>query len=358
MSTSVYKVVLADVLTGSIRGELPVDSIAAVTGLNAPGSLNVSMPLRLTRPGVPTSFTPADFDPGRSALYVVRDGVCLWSGILWTWDASVRDNSITLNAEGWQSYWRHRFLKSDVDYAAVDQAEIVADLIDWAQLQPGGNIGIDTSTATPTGRVRDRTWWSWERHNIGELIENLSAVIDGFHFAYPSTFDGSTFTTSLRIGYPATGRTTNIVLEMGGNVELLGLSSNGTSMVNHAEMIGSGQTADVPIRAGVDTSLLDTTPLLESCTSVSDVTDPTTLQEKADRALSLGRQPVQIPRLRIGADADPKIGTYDVGDRLRVRGSYGLMDLDDDYVLTEIALRVAPDAESVDLTVAPVLAYS
>lgn len=358
MASTRYAVVLADVLTGQPKGELPIDSLTARHVLNAPGSLEVQMPLRPNRPGQVSPFSPADMDPGRNAIYVVRDGVCVWGGILWTWAADVAANTLTLNGEGWLSYFRRRTLKTDLDYTGADQALIVADLIDWAQSQSGGDVLIDTSGVAATGRTRDRTWWSWERQNIGQLIEDLAAVIDGFHFAFPTTYDGASFATELRVTYPATGRPTNIVFEMGGNVELMSLSSDGTAMVNNAEAIGAGQTADVPIRAAVDTSLLATSPLLESVATYSDVTEPETLQEKANRALSIGRQPVQLPTLRIGPDADPAIGTYGVGDRCRVRGSYGLMDLDDEYVLTETSLQVSPESEHVDLTVAPIVAFA
>lgn len=122
-----YAALLGDIVTGQIRGELPVESISATNALNAPGQASVTLPLNAG-----DQFTSADFDPGRSSLSVLRDGTCLWSGIIWTWDAEVAGNSLNLNANGWHSYFRRRFLKVDMAFVDEDQSDIVKALIDWA----------------------------------------------------------------------------------------------------------------------------------------------------------------------------------------------------------------------------------
>lgn len=344
-----YAAVLQNLKTGRITAELPIERAKASAILNAPGSLDVTMALGITS----AAITVDAIAERANALFLVRDDTVVGEGIIETSDADVSSNSMTLSCLGWHHYLRNLFLRKDVSVAGMDQADLAKRLVEYAVAKPGA-IQFATSNVAMTGRTRDREWFGWERHSIGELIDNLAAVIDGFHFRYRSTRGTEGYSTEFLVSYPASGRPTNYVLELGGNVELLGMTGDGGAVTNSVEMIGSGQGDEAPIVARVDSNALDSMPLWESVQVHSDISRTDTLADKADRRLVQGRRAVRIPKIRIGADVEPRIGSYLCGDRIRVRGAYGLLEVDADFVITQIDLTVEPTSEVVELTVAPV----
>jgi hypothetical protein len=63
-------------------------------------------------------------------------------------------------------------------FTGVDQHTIAKTLIDQAQSLPWHNFGVDTSSITASGVVRDREYNPWAP--IGETVRQLSKVDDGF----------------------------------------------------------------------------------------------------------------------------------------------------------------------------------
>ncbi|MFL6126906.1 MAG: hypothetical protein ACJ73U_45700, partial [Actinophytocola sp.] len=79
---AVYTYLIADLRSGQILDELPLSGVTFDKKLNDTGSLraqlNVADPvIRRREPRLLT-------EPGRTAVYVDRDGDLLWGGIVWT----------------------------------------------------------------------------------------------------------------------------------------------------------------------------------------------------------------------------------------------------------------------------------
>ena len=348
-----YRVILTATRTGKAVAELPVESFRFTETLNAPGSAEVVLALE-PQHGAPT-ITPADIEPVNASVFVERDGVPMWGGIVWTYEASVEDMTLTLNAEGPLSYFRRRYLTTTKTYAQVSGPRIAADLLEWAQSQPGGWIGVDTSTAKDEGQPRDRTYYDYERVNIGEAVENIAAVRGGFDFrfaprAWTATSWGWAFTTS----YPPTGRETPRVFTLGGNAEVRGHTVDGTTVANNVDAVGAGEGESLPIENDRDPALAlgrSAYPRLDDVLSLSDVREAPTLRDHARRRRGRGTKATAIPDLVV----DPALlGSFALGDRVGVVGSLGLLRLDGRYRVTEVTVEVAPDAEAVSLAFAPV----
>lgn len=365
-----YEVIYADLVTGVIGGIIPADSFTYESVLSAPGSASFSLKLSTAttigyRAGADEhtitipSLAMTDLAPWRTAVFVERDGVVVWSGIISTAQLDVKADSATINAVGWHAYWRKRILRESVaagfgviyQYLQIDQAAIARSLINHAQSIPGGNIGIDTSEATLTGVKRDRVWYAWDRENVGQLIENLAATEGGFDFAYVSWRDEQSYRTAYRTLYPRTGRATNIVFRLGVNVDLLSASVDGDSIATQVEAVGSGEAnAKVAqIVRSADTSY----PLLEEQVSYSDVVRASTLLGYARQRLTQGAAPIVIPTLSVRPSGDPPFGSYSVGDSVAVQGSHGLLAIDGQYRITTIGVKVDGSGEDITLSVAP-----
>lgn len=353
---SSYRFVFANIVSGVVLGELPITDATYSEVLNAPGGFTASMPLN---PRQSTVINDATLVPGRTALYVERDNVVVWSGILWSLELDVKANATRLRAEGWLSYLRRRFIRNDATFSQVEQTEIARAIVAYSMADGGIPFTLPTLT---TGVLRDRTYFGNERKEVAEALEQLAAVNGGFNFRFVSERSGSTYETSFVMSYPNTGRSTTHVFDLGSNVELLTATVDGTAMATNVEVrggsVGGGQDEIIPAAEATDPDLLLSTPRLEAVQIFTDIKVASTLQEKADFWLSRYRQPVKLPKIQVRPDADPHLGTYFPGDRVRVRGSYGLLDVDDYFIITEVSTGVSGSGEVVTITLATEEAFA
>lgn len=305
---------------------------------------------------------PSDltFD-GSRAVYVERDGVVLWGGLLWTAQGSVGANSLSVNGEGFWSYFRRRFIRETLTFSAStdDQMDIARALVDYAQGVAYGDIGLDTSDTNVSGVKRDRTYYGFERKNVAEAVEQLAAVDNGFDFRVDTTNASGSIVSYFRTSYPTTGRVTDHVFEVGSNVEVLDFTLDGTSVVNTVDAVGAGEGEDLLIATATDPSTLLTRPLLEAVLSHTDVREETTLTGHATLRLIRGKAAIQSLKVEVLPGSVPGLGSYVVGDRVRVRGSYGYLDVDGFFRIVTIGVAVdSTGSERVTLDLVPLEVFA
>ena len=324
---SSYRYLVGDLAPSSgngLRDELPFSSVKFSHTLNAPGGFSASIGHRHPK------ATRSTLDPGRTAIHVERDGVIVWSGILWSARAGVQAGKLDVAGQGWWSYFRRRLLKVTKTYTAQDQLAIARDLVNYAQGIAGGNIGVVVGAET-SGVLRDRTWFHYERKNIGQAVEQLAAVEGGFDFGIDVAYDGTgTIVKTLRFGYPRRGRITELRWELGANLEDLTEVVDAQTAANSIDAIGAGQGDAMLIATAADPGQLSVYPLLEDTLDLKDVSVQATLQAHADLELVNRRQPVvTLPTLLARpASPDTTVGGFMVGDSLTVNGTDGWVSVD------------------------------
>lgn len=352
-----YRYLFADLLTDTIREEFPLQSVNYGDVLCAPGALTATLPLSLKNSAGYEKVTRANLDPARTAVYVERDGVLVWGGILWTVAANADNFTLSLGCEGFWSYFRRRLIRATKTYAATDQLAIVQSLVNYAQSIGGGNIGVTVGSET-SGVLRDRTYNAYERVNLGQAIEDLAAVDGGFDFAVDVAYDGSgNRTKNLHLSYPNRGARTAHVLDLSANVESLGWNLDGTAMANLIDALGAGETVNLLIGTAADTTEIGTYPLLEDTVSYPDVSVVATISAHAQAELTARRLPVEtLPTLVAHGTTDLQIGGFRTGDELEVRtqNAGGFLSIDSLYRIA--AWNVAVDdngKETISFTFAP-----
>jgi len=361
---SVWKVIYTTLRTGEIVGELPAKSFTFTDALNADGTFSVEVQLvtttptgRLTNDISAVQLTDTDLAPGMTGVHFQRDNSLVWSGVVWGVSADVAANTLTISGRGFLSYFKRRFVTVDTTFSSVDQLTIARSLIDTAAGNVGGtgaDIKVKTGETATSGRTRDRTFLGYERRNVGELLEQLSNVDDGFDFRFDPGYVSDDIEIEFRTMYPATGRRTNHVLEIGTNVQMLGYQSSGAALTNSVTAIGGGDGEDLPLQVAQDPAGLSSRPLLETVLALSDVTVDATLVEHAKRAITRGSEPMVTLSVAVFADEIPVLGSYDVGDQVFVRGTYGYVSLSNWFRITSIAVQVATTgSETVILTLVP-----
>lgn len=357
-----YRILFTHLTSRETLGELPFTSAQAEWTLNSPGRLTVTCPLTISdiTLKLPGQVAPPELslEEHATGLYLERDGQILWGGIVWNVQADVASDSLTIEAEGWITYFRRRILYWDRSYTSTEQLTIAKELIQLPQAAEFGwgnlNILADDMDAIPSGVLRDRTWYGFERKSFGELLEELAAVDNGFDFGFESYWNGDEIWTKATSTYPATGVLTQYVFDIGVNVSLLSYASDLSSVANSVHGIGSGDGSDKLIVKVSDTSKLGAWPILESIETRSSVKESSTLTAHAQRRLRRGSAPIRHITISVFPDTDPQLGSYKVGDVITLRGSVGYLNVTGQYRITSMSLGINESgAENIQLALAP-----
>ncbi|WP_410576637.1 hypothetical protein [Amycolatopsis sp. lyj-108] len=348
--TATYRVLFRDVLSGIIHGELPAEKFNYTNTLNAPGSASVTIALNPTVARVNTQTVIAG---GATAVYIERSGRIVWSGLVWDASADFAAGTLELNCEGWLSYFRHRHYHATTAFTQVDQADIARSLLRHAgNYGDGSRLGMIEYGNEKTGIKRDRTYKESEHKSIGEAVEQLAAVINGFDFSFDTAWRDADLVTTFTVHYPAVGRFRAVTLEQGRNCDIPSATVGGKSVVTHAFALGSGDGADqVWASAGFPSKVF---PRLEAVESFSDVKEYGTLKAKAEERIRIGSAPITLPSIALYPNSSPGLDDFALGDALTVRGGSGLVPIDGMWRITELSVSVDESgAEQITLTAAP-----
>lgn len=326
-----YRVLSLDLRTGTRVAEISLSDLKFGAKLNdvgvLSGRLHLPSPTSAAARARASALVDA-VDECRRQLVVERDGVIVWCGIVW--GAPYDDDSQTIDvsaAETW-SYFRHRYINTRGGYDFWDQFDIVRSLIDLLTSQTGGDIGVTVETHD-SGVTRYRVYEPWELKQLGEAIEQLSAVNDGFDFAIDPYWDPATgeLVKVLRLHYPRRGRRyneTGLVFELGRNVTSFKWPSDGTRAANQILAVGAGEGSSMLRVTRTDSAQIQPLssggpgyPLLQDVVTYKDVSVFSTLVGHATQALATRSRPVVLPEVSVRADSDPIFGSYIVGDAAR-----------------------------------------
>lgn len=328
-----YRFLAADLLTNEIREEIPFGDVSYSQILNSPGSFSATLPQHHAK------CKRSILDPSRTAIYVERDGVIVWGGILWT--ARTQSGTVQFGGEGFWSYFRRRFVRETLTFTQTDQLAIARFLVAYAQGQEGGSIGVIVGDET-SGVLRDRVYYGYERKQIGEAVEQLAAVIDGFDFAIDCAWSGDEVAKTLHLDYPTRGRENPIVFQLGTNVEGIEQEIDGTRQANRVDALGAGEGDSMLIATSSGAGIGAVYPLLEGTISYKDVSVPATLQAHADAETAGTATPVEtIPTLVAHIRDDTTLGAWITGDRMELHASDGFLEVNGTFRVVSFEVKVS-----------------
>lgn len=324
-----YRFLSYDLRTNALLGELPIGNATYERVLNGAGSFGGYVSLgRKTTGGAQLDDTMlAATIPHRTALYVERDGVLMWGGILWGRQYNSTNHQLQLRAAEFWSYYRRRINRTTLSYINTDQLTIVRSVIGAANALIGGDIGVDLD-ATTSGVLLSRTYNSWERAVVATVVEELSKADDGFDFAIDVAYDTAGIPIkTLNLGYPRRGRTAGIndlVFELGYNVGYYTYDEDGTRAANVVHVLGPGEGVAMLINTASNTGIIDAGhPILEDTVSRKGGGVPVSVADlgRYARAFVNARYKdvASLTIQNIFLDKDPPLGSWVVGDDIRFR---------------------------------------
>lgn len=344
-----YTYVVADLLTGAVKDEIPFTGVNYSFVLNGPGAFNGNIEYRHPK------ATRANIDPARTALYVKRDGAVVWGGIIW----SVRrvigtvgaGDALQIGAEGFWSYYRRRTIRWSAEYESQDQFVIVRDLLIKSEALPGGSLGL-VMPPISSGVLRSVTYNHYERKNLATAIETLSSTADGFDFAIDvSEPTNNNFSRMLSLHYPRRGARTPVTFDHQSNVLLMDYVLDGKRCTNFVDAIGANEGDSAIIATAADTNLLASYPMLEGTLPNKDMTDFGVLDALARRELAAKRLPPEIPKLTVRTSADSIVGSFREGDEVLLRVNDGFVKIDGYFRIQSYVVKVSNEgAENIEIT--------
>lgn len=345
-----YRYLFADLLTNEIIGELPITGVSFTQQLNQAGTLQA----RLLITGINTfQFNvTACTEPGRNAIYVDRDGVLVWGGIIWNRTYNSTAQTITISAREFESYFERRRISTTTAFTNADQLLIARTLVTNAQAVPNGDIGVIVGTET-SGVLIDRVYYDYELKGVYQAIQDLSRQDDGFDFNIKVEYDPLTDQPikTLVLGYPRSGHVdtgvgdvaTPVFIFPAGNIVEYEYPEDASISANKLYALGAGSNEGKLISIATDAvKLADGWALLEEQANYSDITDQTVLNELATGQVLAVSTPPPIIKIVVPASVDPVFGTYGIGDDCRLIITDPRFPTGLDQVYRIVALNVQP----------------
>jgi len=342
-----YRYLLADLVTNQILAELPLTRVSFSSVLNAAGSFNASLLVTDSRQTY-LNIWPST-QPGRTAIYVERqsDGgtpVLVWGGIIWSREYDSTTQHISLSALEFESYFDHRRVlspntsKAQV-FTSTDQLTIARTLVNNAQIGAGANIGVLTGTET-SGQLISKTYYDSELRTVLSALQDLAKSATGFDFKVDVSYDGAfNPVKTLQLGYPRLGASysssnpTAPVLEFPGNVVQYVYTEDGLSAANVIFAAGAGSGEGQLNLKASDSAQITTYgwPLLEDSRNYGDVVSQSLLSSLALGQLNAVKNPPVSIKIIYPPYLDPLLGTYNLGDDIRIRLNDDRAGQVDDY---------------------------
>lgn len=364
VTSHVYTYWLYDLLTNTPITELRMSAVTFSTVLNDIGAFQGT--IDLADPNVQRASPITATQPARTALYVDRDGVIVWGGIIWTRLYQSTDRTLQIGGNDFLSLWQHRFLTTTKQYTNQDPISIASDLASFTKLAAGGDVGITVNVMGGSGVLVSQTWNSWDLKGIEDAIRDLSQSNFGFDYAIDCSWSGGVPTKTLNLTYPRRGRPFSIsglVWEYPGNIANYQYPEDATQMATTVYDVGAGSGATMLLSPMSTPSQIDIGyPLLETTLQYKDVTSATVLAGRATADAVAYSAPVTLPTLQVRSDRDPVLGAYETGDDCRVRltdsrfpqPSTGGAGLDTYFRITQIDVTPQDTGpEIVQLTLGP-----
>jgi hypothetical protein len=319
-----YRYIFADLLTNTILAELPLTAVNFTQQLNTAGTFTGDLLIS----GInTTSLNVANATiPARTAIYVDRDGVLVWGGIIWAREYNSKTQRIKLTAREFESYFERRRITADTVFANTDQLTAVQTIITNAQAATNGSIGLQLGEET-SGVLINRTIYGYEYKTVFSIIQDLSRSSTGFDFNIYIYYDANKNPAKLlRLGYPRYGRkysTTSLqvpVFELPGNIIEYSWPEDGSIAANTIYALGAGSNPGKLTSTAVDGSKIASGwPLLEEQSNYSDVSDAALLSGLANGQVSVVSYPPTTIKITVPPFTDPIFGSYEVGDDARIR---------------------------------------
>lgn len=233
------------------------------------------------------------------------------------------DGMLTFGGVGALWYLKGMHVTSDLSYSSTDQFAILRGYIQHHLNKSGSaKFNLNLASTETSGITRDRTLWSWEEHNVYDLMQDFTKLQDGFDVS----FDAATRT--IHMHYPRKGkRRENAKFE---DVQIRDFSRELTGDEVVSEVLGTGQgdkENTLTDRLG-DSAAKATYGLFQSRYVNKDVKVASTLRSHLHQELKTFTRIPNIISFTAGT-SEPALGTYFAGDEVHIKYASRYQSIDE-----------------------------
>lgn len=111
-----YRYYLTDLVSNQVIAELPFTGVSYQRLLRKAGSFSGQIPAIEATKNYDLYETTM---PGRTGLYVLRNGVCVWGGMIWSRKYDESSKTLSVDASEFTSYFYHRFVWKTISYGSA-----------------------------------------------------------------------------------------------------------------------------------------------------------------------------------------------------------------------------------------------
>lgn len=311
--------------------------------------------------------------------------ICMCRAVVDASEDQVTEQSavVTFTGHDLTALLSRRIATSTLTYTQTDQDSIVFLLVNYAEqmdsssgtsFRPGNLLKFQvrqinpdgTDRAAQSGQLRDRTYLG--NQNIGQAIDDLAHVIDGFDYDSraqyfdqgPAYGPGVGAVETLRVFFPSQGvARSDMALQYGSTVSAFTRTVSSSDYANYVRMLGNNQSSDPTVPQvfseawNQDANNVTVNPvgLWAAAENASDVTIQSTLDDQAQGYLDLNGILVPSYTLTMRAGAY-RYGYPNMGDVVPFIAQVGRLNVNTTVRVVGIAYAIGEDGdETVELTV-------
>lgn len=129
-----YRYFLTDLLSNQVISEVPFKGVSYERANRRAGSFSGSIPFIEATKGLDLYEATM---PGRTGIYIMRNDVCVWGGIIWTRSYDVGSRTLEVNGSEFISYFYRRHIWQTIQYGSA--------FIGIASFQVASQVGTITT---------------------------------------------------------------------------------------------------------------------------------------------------------------------------------------------------------------------
>lgn len=340
--------------------------------INASGSAQVTIPfnpsLGFADSTIEYGFGYQDIHMPRAGLAIERNGTLVFAGPILMQTFNFATGALDLTANGIYEIMKRRICSTNHHFVPAtalspwvptafvgigwDQAWIVKHYIDKMQEQPNGYLNIVNEHQT-TGTYRVHQSLATDVKTFYDIIQDRANLIDGFDFKFTPRWKNGIRNEEIEwifeIFYPPEGRDTELVFELGSNVDFSNMVVNGTEIAFGAYSImeSAGDIARVAFDESPSARAADYRLEIVD-REHTDVKSVNTALLYAAMARSKKMKQSSIPSIIAPIELSNE---FIIGDQVTIRAVWGLARLNERFRI--MTFKVMPKPGIVEIAVAP-----
>lgn len=317
-----YKYLFADLLTNQVFLEMPLYGVTfgRVLGKAASGTFSFN----LDRAGLSNYDMLEGTIPGKTVMYIDRDGALIWGGIIWTRTYQEQAKAMSCTTQSLESFFYKQFIEATLTWTTEDQRNILCELIADMQAKPSADLGVVMPAGYPFADdiTRSTTFNDFQVWSYGQAIDYMIGYDQGFDYTIEVGYDSNGNPSKLLrvdnvLGAPLA--TTGLVFHYPGNIKNYWCPESAAKGAVSTIGVGAGEgAAKIRVKVTQTDLLAAGYPDLQVQYENSDVALVDTLTSQTVQAGFLNRVPISVPTFEIIPDIDPIFGSWSLGDYARV----------------------------------------